>query len=307
MTEYFFHIGLPKSATSYLQKNFFPVLNLTYLGKHYDSKIDKRDNNKDFEKLFRALFYKQPFQVTEEEYNKIKNLIGHNKKILYSNEVMVGSYTINFNNGYQIAHHIKNGFPNSKIIYVIRKQDDFIESLYRQAIRNGYSHSIKKFLNYKKGSFRINNYENDGQIDLFSLDYYKQLTFYTNIFGKENLLVLPYELLKINRTLFLKKLTSFMSVEYIEPLSSEKTNSQDGYILLLIMRFINSFISKKIQNRLNDVLFFNKIGKLLNYIPYKRKFISYELQKKIQEFYNESNKKASEKFHLELENFGYIK
>lgn len=200
MTEYFFHIGLPKSATSYLQKNFFPVLNLTYLGKHYDSKIDKRDNNKDFEKLFRALFYKQPFQVTEEEYNKIKNLIGHNKKILYSNEVMVGSYTINFNNGYQIAHHIKNGFPNSKIIYVIRKQDDFIESLYRQAIRNGYSHSIKKFLNYKKGSFRINNYENDGQIDLFSLDYYKQLTFYTNIFGKENLLVLPYELLKINRT-----------------------------------------------------------------------------------------------------------
>lgn len=63
VTEYFFHIGLPKSATSYLQKNFFPLLNLTYLGKHYDSKIDKRGIHKDFENEFKSLLYKQPFHT----------------------------------------------------------------------------------------------------------------------------------------------------------------------------------------------------------------------------------------------------
>jgi len=45
MKQFFFPIGMPKAASSYLQKNYFPLLELDYLGKHYSSPIDFKEKN----------------------------------------------------------------------------------------------------------------------------------------------------------------------------------------------------------------------------------------------------------------------
>ena len=107
-TQYIFHIGMPKTATSYLQKNFYPNLNLHYLGKHYDSK----SRDKEFAKLFAEIFSMQPFGDTEKIYRDIKYKMPNDGTILYSNELMSGTSRINFLNAFQISYHLKNCFDS---------------------------------------------------------------------------------------------------------------------------------------------------------------------------------------------------
>ena len=300
--QYIFHIGMPKTATSYLQKNFYPNLNLHYLGKHYDSKSRDRE----FARVFAELFSMQPFGNKEPIYTKIKDMMPNSGKILYSNELMSGTSRINFLNAFQISHHLRECFKNPKIIFVIRRQDSFVESIYRQAIRGGYSGSIESFINYKRDKFNKSSPGKGGWIDIYSLDYLSWIEHYCELFGKASILILPYEKLKYNKKAFLKDIANFIDVEYIEPKKSEQTNKADSYLLLNMMRLANLCLSKRIQNRINDILFIDKIFSLLNYIPYEKKFLSKELAKEIIKFHSNSNKELSKRYNLSLEKYGYF-
>ncbi len=293
---------MPKTATSYLQKNFYPNLNLHYLGKHYDSK----NRDKEFAKLFAEIFSIQPFGDTEKIYRDIKSRMPNDGTILYSNELMSGTSRINFLNAFQISYHLKNCFENSKIIFVIRKQDSFIESIYRQAIRGGYSGSIKSFINHKRGRFNRAVPGKGGWMDIYSLDYLSRIEHYRKLFGEENILILPYERLKTDKEAFLKDIADFIGVEYMEPKKSEQTNKADSYLLLNMMRLSNLCLSKRVQNRINDILFIDKLFSLLNYIPYEKRFLSKDMAKEIMEFHSKSNRELSKRYSLSLEQYGYI-
>ena len=300
--QYIFHIGMPKTATSYLQKNFYPNLNLHYLGKHYDSKSRDRE----FAKIFAELFAMQPFGDREKIYNRIKEMMPNSGKILYSNELMSGTSRINFLNAYQISLHLKECFNNPKIIFVIRRQDSFIESIYRQAIRGGYSGSIKSFINYKRGKYHRSSPGKGGWMDIYSLDYLSWIEHYRNLFGEENILILPYERLKAEKEAFLKDITDFIGVEYIEPKKSEQTNKADSYLLLNMMRLANLCLSKRIQNRVNDILFIDKFFSLLNYLPFEKRFLSKDMAKEIISFHSDSNQELSKRYNLSLQRYGYF-
>jgi hypothetical protein len=305
MTECYFHIGIPKSGTSFLQKNFFPLLDLAYMGKHYDSSIDSKRNDREYGELFRILLSRQAYGDNRLLYASIWKKTEKYKKILYSNEELIGNYRINFLNNYQIAYHLKEIYKNPKLIFVIRRQDDFIESLYRQAIRNGYPYSLKTFINYKKGNFKPYHIGNKGVIDLQAIDYNIIYDFYEKHFGKENILILPYELMKNDQEKFLKKITYFLNVDYKKPIFNENTNRRDRYPLLVTMRIINKIIPKKIQNRINDIFFLKYFGYILNEIPYDKSIINKNLKNKIKSYYRESNKSLSEKIGLNLQSYDY--
>ena len=300
--KYIFHIGMPKTATSYLQKNFYPNLDLHYLGKHYDSKT----KDKEFAREFSNLFSMQPFADTSNIYSSIKSKMPNSGKILYSNELMSGSSRVNFLNALQISYHLKSCFKNPKIIFVIRRQDSFIESIYRQAIRGGYSGSIESFINYKKASFKRATVGKGGWMDIYSLDYLRWVNHYKELFGRENILILPYERLKTEKEAFLKDIAEFIDVEYIEPTTIEQTNKADSYLLLNMMRLANMCLSKRIQNRINDILFIDRVFSILNYIPFEKKFLSKELSKKIIEFHTKSNEQLSNEYDLSLNRYGYF-
>jgi hypothetical protein len=305
-TEYYFHIGLPKTATSYLQKNFFPLLDIVYLGKHYDSEIDDRKKDMEFAGLFSSIFVSRPFDLSEVDYRKIVEAMPEGGKILYSNELMSGSSRMNFCNAPQIAHHLSKAFPGAKVIFVLRRQDLFVESIYRQAIRGGYHRSVAKFLSVKRGEFGRIFYGRDALMDIHSMNYLNWVEYYAEVFGEENLLVLPYEMLKSDRRGFLERISSFMGVEYREPLSGERTNGRDSYALLCAMRLVNSFVPKKLQNRISDILPFGIVASLLNAIGWERAFLDEEYSRKILSFHEDTNRELSRKYGLELERYGYF-
>lgn len=303
--QFYFHIGLPKSATSFLQKNLFPLLDLDYLGKHYDSEVDHKSSSADFEKVFKRVFVLQPYNLSSEYVDGIYDELGDHDKTLYSNEDMAGSYAESFRNGYQIAHNLKHAFPEAKIIFVIRKQDDFIESLYRQAVRQGYWMSVAKFIGYKNSEFRDYRLNYKANVDLKTLNYSEWVEFYAGIFGRENLLVLPYEALKFHKEDFLNKLCRFLKVATKEPLRSSYENRSDSWLQLQVMRFFNLIFYKKVQNNLNRVFHFNKLMPLIGLRSIEKKFLSSGLRDEIRASVAAGNKQLSEKYHLNLDEYGY--
>jgi len=301
--QYIFHIGMPKTATSFLQKNFYPLLDIEYLGKHYNR--EGRERFKAFEKEFAKLFGMQSFKNDIEIYEKLKSMMPKEGKILYSNELMSGSSRVNFLNALQISYHLKRAFKNPKIIFVIRRQDSFIESIYRQAIRGGYAGSLKSFINYKRREFQYVEPGKKGWMDIYSLNYYDWVKHYEKLFGKENMLILPYERLRSDRDGYLQDICDFIGVEYKTPQKSEQTNSADSYYLLQLMRLSNACFSKRIQNRINDVLLFDKLVSPINYIKSNKKYLDKDLAKEIMQIHKESNRKLSQEYDLELDKFAY--
>ena len=107
----FFHVGLAKTGTTYLQHKFFPKLK--------GIKYIRRTKYRDF---------------------KYAEII---KKSHY------GTYFISNEFDRQLFRELDNiasVFPNAKIIIVLRRHDEWIASQYRRRIKNGYCFSFKEFL-----------------------------------------------------------------------------------------------------------------------------------------------------------------
>lgn len=113
--EIFFHVGLAKTGTTYLQHKFFPRL--------------------------RGIKYIQRTKYRNFKYVQIMEKTDY-KKYLVSNEF-----------DRQLKRELKNIasiFPHAKIIIVLRRHDSWIASQYKRRIKNGYSFSFKEFIDLEK-------------------------------------------------------------------------------------------------------------------------------------------------------------
>jgi len=116
----FFHVGLGKTGTTYLQYNVFPYFeNITYVQRSYYHN----------------------FEYVE----KVKNAPG--KNVLISREF-----------DHQLEEECKkihSVFPDARIIIVFRKHGSWLASQYRRSVKNGYAGSFRRYvsLGTKEGAF----------------------------------------------------------------------------------------------------------------------------------------------------------
>lgn len=125
MDNIYFHIGLHKTGTTYLQKKYFPKLPIKYIKGS------------------------KPF------FNVINFIAEHNEKILISEENLSGQLFSGKKNQQFIntISSIKSAYPNAKIIIGFRKHSDFIISAYKQALQQGETFSFVDFYNDKDTGF----------------------------------------------------------------------------------------------------------------------------------------------------------
>ena len=92
-----------------------------------------------------------------------------------------------------IADRLFQVFPEAHVLMVIREQRSVIRSMYFQYVREGGPASLRHYLESPKaGKYRV---------PLFDLDFYayhRLIEYYRDLFGREGVLVLPYELLREN-------------------------------------------------------------------------------------------------------------
>lgn len=305
------YTGMGKNASSFLREYFLQLNLLTIV---QEEKYDV------LKKIMDYSLRKPYYLLTKEEKDNIINelkLLANQKNIdniLIGATDFSGAYYNNYFHETNALLAIKEIFSkyNPKIIFIFRKQDDFLESQYRELITRGYKESLETFLNYRnnefgiysRGSFKIN-------ISVEDLNYYEHIKHLYNLFGKEKVLALPVELLKIKKEETLKKICAFLDTKYIDYEPSNKNESLDINSLLLIKKINNvveflglkKIITKYIKGE-------GDVKKIISKVKFwktdnNKKFINNEMRKKILLLHAIDNQKLSELIDIDLKDLGY--
>lgn len=311
-----FHIGYYKTGSSFLQKNIFGDPNS---GFHAVAPNDITSP------MGRARYLTNQF-FTDDNGHILSPWQG-----LSQSTFEESSYLINLNDGMPVISHerflgypfasgldavalrerIFDFCPSAKILIVIRNQYDLILSTYIQYIRRGGNLSLKNALTTKY----------DNRIAFFSKAYYYYhlaINGYIDRFGKKNVLVLPYELLKENQNNFLTLIYDFCEIDFKETfLKSETVNRSNSLFIENIFRPINFLTSRGSINGYSPVGlpvngYMDKIKKTLSLaiptaIDIRTKI---QMQNEIQKVFplgtfSKSNKIVEQLTDLDLGYYGY--
>jgi len=285
-----FHIGYPKTASTWFQECFFPsVKNYRYI--HRDI------TNKHF--FFSDSFLFDPVDVKRDiEY------ITDGERLLLSSELMVTAINHGWHSGNYArtsAQKIKDVFPNAQIVIFLRDQQSLIASAYQQYIKNG-------------GTFSFKRYMYSGRVFVFEhLLFDKLIGYYDSLFGKENVHVFVYEEFKKNPDEFLSDFCSkFELIVDLDKISYKPVNRglRKGFVPLL--KFFNLFHFKPVGRKrfifhMPGILRFihsivipmNKLGLFGNYLKTENLFDQKDFEA-CKSFYCESNRRLADRVGAEV-------
>jgi hypothetical protein len=195
-------------------------------------------------------------------------------------------------------------FPEGRVLIVIREQTSMILSMYKHFARNYLSASIQRYLEPPKPAIE----------PLFRLEYLEchwLIYYYQQLFGKENVLVLPYEMIKVDKSGFLQRLSSFTETNIPDDIGQEVVNRGYSGLTIELKRWTNLFSPNRPTSswytKLNNSIFYHineiipeKVGK-----HFDQKLESY-IKTRIDDFYQKSNRITAELTGLDLQAYGYL-
>ncbi|MDC0572445.1 hypothetical protein OAO91_03275 [Luminiphilus sp.] len=241
------HVGLPKTASTSLQKVFNSSDQFYYLGRGCSASM---------------IDYVSPEIEIAAEID-----LRFRRKLLFNKEKFVDSFTRQLDRGYSQSkipvfsseylawasvdeidlvdkvNRLALAFPSgTKILMFVREQNDLLKSIYRESVRQGFFRSYSAFID--------NAWEKQDRNWLPCLNYGAIKSLYEEFFGKDSVLVLPYEWYKESPNLVNERLNNFLGLN-CNFVSSGIANQALDDSQLLAMRFLNEKIRHTVGN---DVL-----------------------------------------------------
>ena len=313
MSDHFFHIGLHKTATSTLQKEFFPACNgLNLL-------LARIPAVRDFTNYVIA---KDPVHFDPEiATGLLKPHVTDKSPNLLSFENLSGPPFTGIHHGVDyrtpILHKLKRSHPKAGIILVIRRQDSLAKSFYRQYVKTGGTASISRFYGWTGPRWRMAM----ASPDRFRFGPY--LAELDGLFG-DNILVMPFEAFKDDCHGFLKRMTEFVGVEMPDVALSQRNATRLGPFGMELTRFLNRISPFRsqvredgllpgvpIMQRLGGFRWSNPISLAHDHWPKLRKPPTekenryYGICREILELVKGDNEEIDRKYGLGLHKFGY--
>lgn len=179
------HIGRHKCASTTLQDHFFPQLTKRFY-KHTKMLVNIKKRG--------SLFPSgPPFDLGADE----------------SNPIILSREGFSLKKTRYMARKLYDCFPNARIICIVREQRDLLSTVYVWRFTNDFLlQSLRRFL----GSVRGGKWRN-------LIFNHVVLEDYERLFGKDNILVLPYELLCRDAEEFYRAITDFSNIntDYVIP------------------------------------------------------------------------------------------
>lgn len=305
----YIHIGLPKTATTTLQRIVLSHLpSLNFLGKPYKySQLEKF-----FDQLkFKGLLHYNTDSVEKNYKQEIKPLFDEKRPNMISDEVL----TFNFNVNPRavphtiIAERLKNLFGNkTNILITLRRQIDFLKSWFVQ-YKNSLpkNHSLESLDNWLRYQIAKNKYGKIKEFDL--LRYCDLVAFYESLFGSDRVHLLLYEQFKHNPKQFFESLGKILGQEIKvddydfdqTQLKSRFTERQKAYMS------VRSLIPTSIQfgNHLPSWIR-NSVKNFLKQSPKIEPTISLKMEETLEDVIRSQNRKLSKRRNeLPLEKYNY--
>jgi hypothetical protein len=308
------HIGYHKTGTSFLQKYLFDAEMIGFC-----SPFDRQF-------IMEHLIQPHPFQYNPERtrYMFLPGLEQVRRQAylvpVLSRERFTGSQHSNGRDGILMAQRLAASFPEAQILMVIREQRSMLLSSYNQHICSGRVHTLVRYL---KEPAIYKDYIDLAEFDLTRYVYHYLIQTYYDLFGREKVLVLPYELFRAQPQVFVTEIVRFCDLpvqsEAIAALPySQRVNVAFSPISLWLKRHLNYlttapnpmnggglFPSKRNNDRINRGLRY-----LDRYLPESltnntKAQMQALIQRTIGDRYAESNAQTQRLTGLDLKQYGY--
>lgn len=238
------HVGLHKTATTFLQSRIFPHLaGTTFV--HPNHRPQPEDGP--VERFVREVFFRNAACVDVAAHRaEIERWMGalQSERLLVSTEALVGLPIENHATLAGNATLLAEVFPGARILLVIRRQDSWAVSAYAQLLRAGLSTSIERYLNWDGASETFGPFYpsvyNGPNVDAHDLAWERFDAFYRRLFGTEAVLTLPFELFKDAPEEFVGEICAFIGcaeAPRFDP--EERVNERWGRLGILVAKAVN--------------------------------------------------------------------
>lgn len=228
------HVGLPKTATSFLQKRYFPLLPCGYGSTERPYRwpsafdwvyqlnelwlIDVLQNK---EKLSRTQREKEFMARAATKLDDWAARADRQRgqwegKTLLSSEGLSGFSLPTA----RVMANLLLGAGVRKIIFICRRQADWSISLWRQMVLKD-----DRFGRFVSFDYLFGNDGDISKLNLVDMDWAEYALLYQRLFGIENVLVLPYELLTKDPSAFYSKIEGFLG---LSPLGREISSVREN-------------------------------------------------------------------------------
>jgi len=180
MKDIYIHIGAHKTGSTMLQSILNQIQNdLVTLSVSYESVGHTLG-------VFLQRNSPLPTDKIQSTRDSMKEMLDakQEQSFIFSNESYCGDFQDAYSKVGDISadlYAIFDGIANIKILMYVRSQDKFLESSYIQSIKQGETHTFEKFLI----EYPVDKLHWDSIIEQ-----------YATVFGKENITVLPFEMIK---------------------------------------------------------------------------------------------------------------
>lgn len=232
----FLHLGLHKTATTTLQQQLFPhIPNLLYLGvqqphvRHFIDRTTKQD----------------PIYFDFQQAAALLQIHQEDKTILLSAESFSGppfsgEREWGLDHRKSVLDNLHAVFPQAGVILVLRRQDGYAVSMYRQYLKFGGTQSMKRFFGLDTEGDRF------GLFSLDRLDYLPYVRYLHDLFSGR-VQVLLFEDFVRNPDFFFGKLEGFMEMPLPRPPLGKTNATRLGPAGLEITRRLN-YLFRSIHN-----------------------------------------------------------
>ncbi|MEM7236918.1 MAG: hypothetical protein AAF501_03705, partial [Pseudomonadota bacterium] len=207
-----------------------------------------------------------------------------------------------------VAHRVKEVFPGARALLVVREQADQIRSLYSQHVHEGGRQKLIEFLG--DGS-EPDVWNPACRLSFFHYDRLAAL--YDSVFGRENVLILPMELLRAAPDEFKARLFAFCALPEPDSLPSDSRNVSMSLSGVMLQRALNG-IFRPNTLRPNDSGWYRACRKFCRRVD-KRLPASMKARRKAQvvemiasrvgDEYAASNRRLGERIDIDLAALGY--
>jgi len=308
----FFHIGYPRTGTTFLQANIFPFHSqINYLGPKHHFYGDQPEvkvylKNDLLKKITNSFKSKNIYELkTSEVVEEMQKIIDINqfdqKKInLISTEKYLTYGFKSYKEIYLIKKYLSAKVENLdfQIFYLIRNQYDIIFSQFHHG-----NFLLKKQLGideFEKLIFSLNNIAQTKKevCEFFELyDYYKIYNELKEIFGEKNIKILEYENFKEDPQDFFSRLSKILKIENSEinnllnkcKLNALNQNQNQLIIENSITIFLGSLLKKLNLNKIIPKFLKRKIKILLSTKILITKYDQNKLRSIVKNYYKNSN------------------
>ncbi len=306
------HVGLHKTATTFLQASFFPKLNgVNFV--HATHVLPERPNP--IQRFVRELLFRNPARLDARAHREaIEAYVGAQPgHTVISSEALFGWPFENHVNFLPNTDLLAQVLPGAKIWLVLRRQDTWLESAYSQVLKQGLSTTPQAFANYRDGAFGDFNWNiyNGPNLDVRDLDWAPYVQHYQRRFSA-GVLVQPFEAFVDDAGSFLRRFCAFAGVEPFVPEASQRVNVAYSPLSAATARVVNALplrfkmrLKSVVPPRLHPAAVLNRLVDPVLARAGKRALMPEPIKREALELHRDANARLARLIEADLAAHGY--